>query len=101
MKKSREIAKPSKITMSCLGLLVTAVILYLYFLNMSVVQVVMRTEYMQEMNQLQTDISLLEADYIKAQHEVSTRLVQVDGYDISHEKIFVSREQARLVLGSN
>jgi predicted transcriptional regulator len=68
---------------------------------MSVVQVVMRTEHVQQQNSLNTDIALLESKFIQAQHKVASRLSTLEGYDTETEKIFVSREQASLVLGSN
>jgi len=101
MKKSREIIKPSNVTLACIGLLVASVVLYLYFLNMSVVQVVMRTEHVQQQNSLNTEIALLESKFIQAQHTVASRLATLDGYDTETVKIFISREQASLVLGNN
>jgi len=101
MKKSREIIKPSNVTLACIGLLVASVVLYLYFLNMSVVQVVMRTEHIQQQNSLNTEIALLESKFIHAQHAVAARLATLNGYDTESKKIFVSREQASLVFGSN
>lgn len=99
MKKSREsITRNSRITIIGVGLLVGMVFLYLYFLNMSVVQVVMRTEYIQEQRQLNADIALLEAQFIEAQHSIAVRIATLEGYDTNTDKIFVSREQARLVL---
>lgn len=99
MKKRREsIARNSRTTVACLGLLVGAVILYLYFLNMSVVQVVMRTGFVEEQRQLSAEIALLEAEYIEAQHTISARIATLEGYDTNTDKIFVSREQARFVL---
>jgi len=101
MKKSREIIKPSRITIGCIGLLVACIVMYLYFLNMSVVQVVIRTEHIQKQNHLNTEIALLESKFIHAQHKVASRLATLEGYDTSSNKIFVSRDQANLVLGSN
>jgi hypothetical protein len=101
MKKSRETIKLSKVTVACIALLVANVVLYLYFLNMSVVQVVMRTEHIQQLNQLNTEIALLESQFIQAQHEVASQLATLQGFDTETEKIFVSREQASLVLGGN
>lgn len=99
MKKSREsIARNSRTTIACMGLLVGMVFLYLYFLNMSVVQVVMRTEYIQDQRQLNAEIALLEAEYIEAQHTIAARIASLEGYDTNTDKIFVSRDQARLVL---
>jgi len=98
MKKSRDKISYSKATLSCLLLLVLSVILYLYFLNMSVVQVVMRTQYTQEQNSLRTEIAMLEARYIESQHTIAARISSLQGYETDVAKIFVSREPASLVL---
>ncbi|MCA9362337.1 hypothetical protein KC906_03095, partial [Candidatus Kaiserbacteria bacterium] len=76
------------------------VIAYLYFLNMSVVQVVMRTEYTQQQRELSADIALLESSYIEAQHKVAARIGDLEGYESDAPKMFVSRAQASLVLGA-
>ena len=101
MKKSRDTISYSKITVLSLLLLVMAVVAYLYFLNMSVVQVVMRTEAIQSQNQLQADIARLEATYIEAQHVIAARIATMDSYDTDTPKIFVSREQASVALSRN
>jgi predicted transcriptional regulator len=98
MNKSRDKISYSKTTLSCLFLLVTSVVLYLYFLNMSVVHVVMRTEFTQEQNTLRTDIAMLEARYIESQHTIASRISTLQGYETDVAKIFVSREPASLVL---
>jgi len=98
MNNRREIISYSKTTLSCLFLLVLSVILYLYFLNMSVVHVVMRTEFSQEQNSLRTEIAMLEAQYIESQHTIAARIASLQGYDTDVAKIFVSREPASLVL---
>lgn len=97
---SREIIGHQKATYTCLGLLVLAIVLYLYFLNMSVVQVVMRTGYVQQQHKLNNEIAMLEAVYIESQHTVASRISTLDGYDTDTDKIFVSRKQASsFVLG--
>tara|TARA_B100000508_G_C11464066_1_gene280654 strand:+ start:1105 stop:1410 length:306 start_codon:yes stop_codon:yes gene_type:complete len=94
----RDIIKQAQITFTCGCLLVLAVVLYLYFLNMSVVQVVMRTEYVQDQRRLQAEIAELEASYIEAQHVIAARIATLDGYNTNTEKIFVSRTDTSLVL---
>ncbi len=101
MSKSRAKIKPSKVTLTSLGLLLGMVVLYLYFLNMSVVQVVMRTEHVQSQNSLNAEIAALESIFIESQHVISTRIASLDGYTTDTAKIFVSREEASLVFGSN
>lgn len=88
----------SKTTLCCFALLVATVVLYLYFLNMSVVEVVLRTEFTQEKNQLNTEIALLEAQYIEAQHTIAARIATLQGYDTDVAKIFVSRDASSLVV---
>tara|TARA_B100000508_G_scaffold115566_1_gene94683 strand:- start:9174 stop:9479 length:306 start_codon:yes stop_codon:yes gene_type:complete len=94
----RDIIKQAQITMSYGCLLILAVVLYLYFLNMSVVQVVMRTEYVQDQRRLQAEIAELESSYIEAQHVIAARIATLDGYNTNTEKIFVSRTDTSLVL---
>jgi len=101
MKKNRETIKSSKLTLACVALLISMIVLYLYFLNLSVVQVVMRTEHKQTQNILNTEIAKLESRYIKSQHQVAARIAELDGYKTDTDKIFVSREQPSVVLGSN
>ena len=95
---SRDTFKNTSITYGCLTLLVSMIVAYLYFLNMSVVQVVMRTEHTQHQQDLRADIASLEADYIKAQHKISTRIANLQGYNSDSPKIFVSAGQTKLGL---
>jgi hypothetical protein len=99
--KSRETTTYSKATIGCFGLLVMAIVAYLYFLNMSVVQVVMRTEEVQKQRDLNADIAMLESRYMDAQHKVAARIATLEGYDTTVPKIFVSRDEASLVLRGN
>lgn len=101
MKNSRAKIKASNVTLACVGLLVSMIVLYLYFLNMSVVQVVMRTEHIQKQHTFNTEIALLEATYIESQHIIATRIGSLEGYNSDTPKTFVSREQASLVFGNN
>lgn len=98
MKKSRDKISYSRTTLSCLLLLLSSVVLYLYFLNMSVVQVVLRTEYTQEQRDLKTQIAMLESQYIESQHTIAARISSLQGYETDVAKIFVSRQPASLVL---
>lgn len=97
----RETINSSNITFCCFGLLVTSIVLYLYFLNMSVVQVVMRTEHVQAGRELNAEIAMLEASYIEAQHVIASRIASLEGYNTSAEKVFVSRESSSFVLSGN
>jgi hypothetical protein len=100
MRKRRDTINTSNITIGCIGVLVSMIVLYLYFLNMSVVQVVMRTENIQKQNQLNTQIAMLEATYIESQHVIASKIGTLVVNDSSAEKIFVPREQSSLVLGN-
>jgi len=100
MSKSRETISNSTCTMVLLGIIGFAVVAYLYFLNVSVVHVVMRKEAMQDAQDLKNQIALLETEYITAQHTIAARMATVDGYREDSEKIFVSRTTVpNLVLG--
>jgi hypothetical protein len=99
--RSRETTKYSKATFVCFMLFVTAIVSYLYFLNMSVVQVVMRTEHVQKQRDLNAEIAMLESRYIEVQHTISSRIATLDGYDTESVKIFVSRDKESLVLNEN
>ena len=84
-----------------LALLVVSVVAYLYFLNVSVVHVVMRKEVLKEQNQIRGEIAMLETSYIEAQHKIAGRIADLDGYSVDTAKIFVTRGEDSLVLGNN
>ena len=101
MKKVTE--TPHNITPILIGavVLVVGVVSYLYFLNLSVVHVVMRKEATQEQSQLRAEIATLETQYIEAQHAIAARIATLDGYNTETEKVFVTRGNTNLVLNSN
>lgn len=73
-------------------LIVVAVAAYLYFLNMSVIHVVMRKEAVQESAALRAEIALLETRFIEAKHTITRRVAELDGYyDTEVDKVFVMR----------
>jgi hypothetical protein len=73
--------------------------LYIYFLSMSVVQVVLRKEIIQEKRTIESQIAQLESKYIDAQHKVSDRIATLENFTATEEKIFVTRgETPTLVL---
>jgi hypothetical protein len=76
---------------ACMSLLAISMFAYLYFLNLSVVHVVIRKEQAQEMNQLHADIATLETSYIESQHKISDKMAAAGQYDEHTEKIFVTR----------
>ena len=100
MSTSRETISHSPYTLIILGVIGFAVVAYLYFLNVSVVHVVMRKEAMQEVQNLKNQIALLETEYITAQHTIAARMASVDGFKEDSDKIFVARTTVpNLVLG--
>ena len=83
-------------------MLLLSMVAYLYFLNVSVVHVVMRKSADQEYNQLRTEIAALETEYIQAQHKIAAEIATLEGYNRDTAKIFVTRGSADvLVLGNN
>lgn len=101
MNTRRDIIRNSKTTIGSVGLLVGMIVMYLYFLNMSVVQVVMRTDFVRQQHELSADIASLDARYIEAQHTIAARIATLEGYSKDTPKIFVSRQAASLVLRDN
>lgn len=99
MSKSRDYKTQYRITLACFAVLVLSIVAYLYFLNVSVMHVVMRQDAASDIKALQTEIAILESSYIEAQHTIASRIATLDGYNTQTEKIFVSRNNtAGLVL---
>jgi len=100
MSKSRETITHSPYTILIIGIIGFAVVAYLYFLNLSVVHVVMRQESVKDVQDLKNQIALLETEYITAQHTIAARMASVDGFREDSEKVFVARTTVpNLVLG--
>jgi len=74
--------------------------LYIYFLCMSVMHVVIRTENEHLTKKIRTEISTLESQYILAHHNVSQQIASLDGYTTIADKSFIDRTQTNLVLGN-
>jgi len=89
------------ITMLCVLLLVLSVLAYMYFLSLSVVHVVMKKEASQDINQLRSEIALLETSYIEARHQINNRIASIDGLSATQDKIFISQADQNLVFLSN
>jgi len=81
-------------TLASMLALLVGVFLYVYIVNVSVVEVVVRKELMQERNSLQTQIAMYESAYMEAQHSVASRISGLDGYAFDSAKVFVSRDAA-------
>lgn len=71
--------------------LVILFIAYVYFLCASVVHVVIRKEVMSELASVNSEVSRLEAEYIKRQHAVSDAVVEQKGFVAVAEKVFLER----------
>lgn len=100
MNKSRETISYSPYTLALLACIGFSLVAYLYFLNISVVHVVMRKESMHEAQDLKNAIALLETEYITAQHTIAAKMASVNDFRTESEKVFVSRDTAAsLVLG--
>lgn len=100
MSTSRETTTYSSRTIFILSVIGFGVFAYIYFLNVSVVHVVMRKEAMQDVQELKNQIALLETEYITVQHTIAARMAAVDGYREDSEKVFVARTNTpNLVFG--
>ena len=67
------------------------VVLYMYFLSMSVVHVVLRKEINHTVGETESQIATLEASYIESQHKVSDKIAALNTFTETDAKIFVSR----------
>lgn len=100
MSKSRETISYSPYTLILFGVIGAALVGYLYFLNLSVVHVVMRKEVMQDLQDTKNQIALLETEYISAQHTIAANMAAVSEFQQDQVKIFVMRDATpNLVLG--
>ncbi len=84
-----------------LGTIVLLSVAYMYFLSASVMHVVLRTEVEQSVQQLHSEIALLESQYIQAQHRVSERISSLQGYNEVTNKVFIDRRSPSLVLNDS
>ncbi len=91
METSRETISYSRQTGLLLFFILMAAVAYVYFLNMSVVHVVLQKQTLHDMQELRNEIALLESDYIKAQHLIAERMASVEGVATKKSKLFVSR----------
>ena len=83
-------AKPVYFTL--LGVVFFAlIILYMYFLSMSVVHVVLRKEINRSVAETSSRIAALEALYIESQHKVSDKIAALNTFTETNNKIFVTR----------
>jgi len=79
-------------------LLLSLVILYVYFLSLSVVEVVVRKQIDSDISHIHSDISELEETYISMQHSVSQEIAMQQGFVKTTKKVFVDRSDTDLAL---
>ena len=72
--------------------------MYMYFVSASIVHVVIRTETVQQMKKVGSEISLLEGRFIEAQHKVSSDIASLQGYTQTSKKVFIDRTAPAFVL---
>jgi threonyl-tRNA synthetase len=68
------------------------IVLYMYFLTMSVVHVVLRKEVVTDIREVESQIASLESSYINAQHAVSDKMATLESFTQNDNKIFVERD---------
>lgn len=89
------------LTPICVGLLLLGIVLYVYFLSLSVMHVVMRKEALQDLNELRAEIAKLESSYIEARFLISSEVSELEDFSQTKNKIFVSRTKQNLVLNTS
>lgn len=77
---------------------VLAFMTYMYFLCVSVINVVMRQEIDTEIARVGNQIGLLETRYIEAQNRVTKEEALARGFSLAQDKVYVSRTPESLVL---
>lgn len=84
-----------------LGVIMLSLLLsYVYLLSLTVVHVVMRKELDRDITTLHSEISTLEAEYMTAQHKISTTIADRTDLTVTNEKIFINKQPPDLVLSS-
>ena len=91
MNNRREPIEYCKLTPALLLVALAAIIAYVYFLNMSVVHVVLQKETLRDIQDLKNQIAVLESDYIAGQHSIAARMANIEGLEAERDKIFVHR----------
>ena len=77
------------------------IVLYMYFLTMSVVHVVLRKEVVSSIRDVESQIASLESSYINAQHTVSDKMATLENFTQNDNKIFVERGAKPTLVLSN
>jgi len=71
---------------------------YIYFVSAAVAHVVVRQELSQEITEVQTKISELEAEYILAKDDVALEMAMERGFAVTEEKVFVAKKADAVAL---
>lgn len=75
---------------------------YIYFVSISIADVVMRKEVDKQITDISTKISQLETSYIDMQHAVSNDIASHNGYVVVNTKIFIDKSNSdTLVMNQN
>jgi len=91
----------SRLFYVALSLCFLVVCTYMYFVSMSVVNVVMRKEVDNQISYLSTEISQLEEQYIEKQHNLSIAIATHRGFITTEDKIFIDKTESSFVLSNN
>ncbi len=86
-------------TIFLIAILLSLVIIYMYFLSSSVVNVVVAREYSRSTAQVMSEITELEAKQITRQHNIRQEIALQDGYVSVDEKFFVDAFNSSLAVG--
>lgn len=81
-----------------MSLFLFSIVLYIYFLSLSVTHVVFRQESVQKMNALRSEIAELDTKYIEAKHKINTELVSLNHFSKTEDKIFISHSSQNLAF---
>ena len=82
--------------------LITIFFAYMYFVSISIADVVMRKEVDRQITDISTNISQLETSYIDKQHEVSNDIASHKGYVVADLKVFINKSNSdTLVMNQN
>jgi hypothetical protein len=77
------------------------VLMYMYFLSMSVVHVVLRKEVHQQIATIESEIASLESSYITVQHHVSNKIAALENFTEADNTVFIKRGDTTFVLGNS
>lgn len=91
----------SRLFYASLVFLFSVFVAYVYFVSISVADVVMRKEVDSQITELATSIGKLEAEYIEMQHSLSNDIATFRGFVAVDSKVFIDKSGDTLVLNRN